>query len=134
VLSMVTQEHLLEIFRRKYEENEPAGWCPARTKFGYFNPDDTYDATVDSLVAPGTAWLDVGCGRDLPFQLYNDEGTRRIDANFSGAGPGSESWMREIRTSISMRGHWKRATTQRACALLYRSPWLLIRGIYRKCG
>src|SRR5947208_2719746 len=37
----------------------------------------------------------------------------------------SESWMREIRTSSSMRGRWKRATTQRACALLYRSPWLV---------
>jgi len=27
--------------------------------------------------------------------------------------------MRENRTSSSMRGHWKRATAQRACALLY---------------
>ena len=36
----------------------------------------------------------------------------------------SESWMREIRTSSSMRGCRKRATAQRACALLYRSPWL----------
>src|SRR5713226_2821902 len=32
----------------------------------------------------------------------------------------SESWMREIRTSSSMRGRRKRATAQRACALLYR--------------
>ncbi len=32
--------------------------------------------------------------------------------------------MREIRTSSSMRGRRKRATAQRACALLYRSPWL----------
>jgi len=37
----------------------------------------------------------------------------------------SESWMRAIRTSSSMRGRWKRATTQRASALLYRSPWLV---------
>src|SRR6266446_3842360 len=37
----------------------------------------------------------------------------------------SESWMRAIRTSSSMRGRWKPATTQRACALLYRSPWLV---------
>jgi hypothetical protein len=34
----------------------------------------------------------------------------------------SENWMREIRTSSSMRGRRKRATTQRACALLYRMP------------
>src|SRR5207248_3968400 len=37
----------------------------------------------------------------------------------------SESWMRAIRTSSSMRGRWKRATTQRACALLYQSPRML---------
>jgi hypothetical protein len=30
--------------------------------------------------------------------------------------------MREIRTSSSMRGRRKRAASQRACALLYRSP------------
>ena len=30
--------------------------------------------------------------------------------------------MREIRTSSSMRGHWKRATAQRACVPLYARP------------
>jgi len=34
----------------------------------------------------------------------------------------SESWMPEIRTSSSMRGRRKRATAQRACALLYAEP------------
>ena len=33
--------------------------------------------------------------------------------------------MRENRTSSSMRGRRKRAIAQRACALLYRSPWLV---------
>ena len=37
--------------------------------------------------------------------------------------------MREIRTSSSMRGCRKRATAQRACALLYRSPWLYLEHI-----
>src|SRR6266576_4007492 len=46
----------------------------------------------------------------------------------------SESWMREIRTSSSMRGRWKRATTQRACALLYRSPWLCIEARHAEIG
>jgi hypothetical protein len=32
----------------------------------------------------------------------------------------------EIRTSSSMRGCRKRATARRACALLYRSPWLYL--------
>jgi len=38
--------------------------------------------------------------------------------------------MREIRTSSSMRGRRKRATAQRACALLYRSPWLVSLDMY----
>jgi 2-polyprenyl-3-methyl-5-hydroxy-6-metoxy-1,4-benzoquinol methylase len=63
---MLTQEHLLDTFRRKYEAGEPAGWSPRlRRRFGYFNPDDIYEATADSLVGPATAWLDVGCGRDI---------------------------------------------------------------------
>jgi SAM-dependent methyltransferase len=33
--------------------------------FGYFNPDDVYETTVSRLVTPETAWLDVGCGRDI---------------------------------------------------------------------
>ena len=33
--------------------------------------------------------------------------------------------MREIRTSGSMRGRRTRTSAQRACALLYRSPWLV---------
>lgn len=33
--------------------------------------------------------------------------------------------MRENRTSSSMRGRRKRAIAQRACALLYQSPWLV---------
>ena len=37
--------------------------------------------------------------------------------------------MREIRTSSSMRGRRKRATAQRACALL-RSPWLSLDVLY----
>jgi hypothetical protein len=32
-----------------------------------------------------------------------------------------------------MRGRWKRATAQRACALLYRSPWLLLGIRSRTC-
>jgi 2-polyprenyl-3-methyl-5-hydroxy-6-metoxy-1,4-benzoquinol methylase len=63
---MVTQEHLLELFRHKYEQTLPVGWSPLlRRKFGYFNPDDIYEATLDTLVGPETDWLDVGCGRDV---------------------------------------------------------------------
>lgn len=67
---MVTPEHLQELFDRKYDM---VGWGPGqRRKFGYFNPDDIYEATIDSLVTTDTEWLDVGCGRDVfpsNFQL-----------------------------------------------------------------
>jgi SAM-dependent methyltransferase len=36
-----------------------------RWGFGHFNPDDHYEALVDSLVGARTRWLDVGCGRNL---------------------------------------------------------------------
>ena len=63
---MVTSEHLRDVFHHKYEGNRPIGWGPRlRLKFGYYNPDDIYEATVDSLVATDTTWLDVGCGRDI---------------------------------------------------------------------
>jgi len=63
---MMTQDHLQQIFQVKYQTGEPMGWGPRlRWKFGYFNPDDVYEATVDSLVSEATEWLDVGCGRDI---------------------------------------------------------------------
>ena len=36
-----------------------------RQRFGYFTPDEWYEATLLRLVDSETAWLDVGCGRDL---------------------------------------------------------------------
>jgi SAM-dependent methyltransferase len=36
-----------------------------RWRAGYFTPDDHYEALLDTLVEPGTRWLDVGCGRAL---------------------------------------------------------------------
>jgi ubiquinone/menaquinone biosynthesis C-methylase UbiE len=36
-----------------------------RMRFGYFTPDDVYEAVVERLVTPGCRWLDVGCGRDV---------------------------------------------------------------------
>jgi hypothetical protein len=57
---------LLEVVRHKYGASGPTGWAPRlRSHFGYFTPDDIYEAAVASLVTPKTAWLDVGCGRDI---------------------------------------------------------------------
>jgi len=54
------------VFRLKYGDPETTGWGPRmRWRFGYFNPDEHYEATVDRLVTSATRWLDVGCGREL---------------------------------------------------------------------
>ena len=59
-------QELDEIFRLKYGEPDHAGWGPSmRLRFGYYNPDDHYEALVSRLVEPGCKWIDVGCGRDL---------------------------------------------------------------------
>jgi SAM-dependent methyltransferase len=36
-----------------------------RWRFGYFTPDDFYEAVLSGLVTPDTRWLDVGCGRNI---------------------------------------------------------------------
>jgi len=55
---------LQEIFRQKYGLH--CGWGPRlRSRFGYFTPDDVYEACVAKHVTSETDWLDVGGGRDI---------------------------------------------------------------------
>lgn len=55
-----------KVFRQKYGEPGQLGWGPAmRRRFGYYNPDEHYEALVCDLVTSDTRWLDVGCGRHL---------------------------------------------------------------------
>ncbi len=62
----ITFDQLDAVFRMKHGEPDKVGWCMATWyRAGYFQPDDHYEALVDTLVKPGQAWLDVGCGRDL---------------------------------------------------------------------
>jgi len=50
----------------KYTQTGEMGPGPRlRLRFGYYNPDDVYEAVVEKLVTPDTAWMDVGCGRML---------------------------------------------------------------------
>jgi len=59
-------QELVDVFQQKYGPIEDLGWSPAlRWKFGYFNPDDIYEALMNNLVTPDTRWLDVGCGRNI---------------------------------------------------------------------
>lgn len=61
-----TRADLERLFLTKYGDAGSCGWSPRmRHRFGYFNPDDEYEATVDRLVGPQTVWLDAGCGRFL---------------------------------------------------------------------
>lgn len=64
-MALVEMDALAEIFRIKYEF-APLGWGPRMRKhFGYFTPDDHYEAVVMEHVTPGSVWLDVGCGRNI---------------------------------------------------------------------
>ncbi len=57
---------LMAVFDMKYRREPELGWGPkTRLRFGYFNPDDYYEAVVAKLVKAGSRWADVGCGRDI---------------------------------------------------------------------
>ncbi|MFO0729278.1 MAG: class I SAM-dependent methyltransferase [Myxococcota bacterium] len=60
------KEELFRIFELRHAPLDVAGWnVKRRQRFGYFTPDDYYEAIVDKLVTPSTRWIDVGSGRDL---------------------------------------------------------------------
>lgn len=65
--SLIPDREELECLRRqKYGEISGTGWRPRlRHAFGYFTPDEYYEAMVSRLLTPGCAWLDVGGGRDV---------------------------------------------------------------------
>ena len=63
---VLTNQQVSDVAACKYGDLAEAGWGPRlRHSFGYFTPDDWYEAMVSSLVGPGTSWLDVGCGREV---------------------------------------------------------------------
>src|SRR4051812_644993 len=77
-----TPEELRSLFDGKYRREAQLGWGPkTRLSFGYFNPDDQYEAIVTKLVRRGTRWADIGCGRDI-FPS-NPELARRLAAQCS---------------------------------------------------
>jgi hypothetical protein len=55
-----------EIFRLKIPASGLLGWSPRlRAKFGYYTPDEWYEATLFCLIDGKTDWMDVGCGWQL---------------------------------------------------------------------
>lgn len=72
--AIASPQELETLFREKYTGGR--GWGPRmRHRFGYFNPDDCYEALLARLVTPQTSWLDVGCGREL-FPSYPQQAHR----------------------------------------------------------
>jgi 2-polyprenyl-3-methyl-5-hydroxy-6-metoxy-1,4-benzoquinol methylase len=66
LLFPLKQDELLAVFRQKYSKNSTLGWGPRmRLESGYFTPDDHYEALVGRLLVSGSAWCDVGCGRNI---------------------------------------------------------------------
>lgn len=61
-----TTAELMAVFDLKYRQEAQLGSGPkTRLGFGYFNPDDHYEAIVSKLLRPGDSWADVGCGRNI---------------------------------------------------------------------
>jgi SAM-dependent methyltransferase len=55
-----------EVFRLKVGTDATLGWSPRiRQRFGYFTPDEWYEAILFRLINNDTDWLDVGCGHAL---------------------------------------------------------------------
>ncbi len=55
-----------EIYRLRTSHNDKLGWSPRlRQRFGYFTPDECYEAMMLQLIDSGADWIDVGCGHDL---------------------------------------------------------------------
>jgi 2-polyprenyl-3-methyl-5-hydroxy-6-metoxy-1,4-benzoquinol methylase len=64
-----TRADLDRVFRAKHGNLENAGWSPKmRFRYGYYTPDEYYEAVVANLVKDGCSWIDVGGGRNIfPF-------------------------------------------------------------------
>jgi 2-polyprenyl-3-methyl-5-hydroxy-6-metoxy-1,4-benzoquinol methylase len=52
-----------EVFKIKAPDPRLLGWSPRmRLRFGYYTPDEWYEATLFCLIDERIDWLDIGCG------------------------------------------------------------------------
>src|SRR5581483_4482933 len=60
------KDELQRIFLQKHGDPNKT-WSSPRSRrfFGYYTPDEYYEAVVSKLVDTDTSWIDVGGGRDL---------------------------------------------------------------------
>jgi SAM-dependent methyltransferase len=62
----ITHADLLEVFQAKHRSHiNRSSLLLLWQRLRYFTPDEYYETLVSKLVNEGTAWIDVGCGRDL---------------------------------------------------------------------
>jgi SAM-dependent methyltransferase len=62
-----TADEIQAVVRMRHGDVHAAGWGPrTRQAFGYFTPDEHYEALVARLVQPECRWIDIGGGRS-PF-------------------------------------------------------------------
>ena len=62
----ISVKELMGVFVPKYNRKPKQGWGPGlRLEYGYFSPDDHYEALVGKLLPAGAEWCDVGCGRNI---------------------------------------------------------------------
>ena len=96
---------LRQMFHLRYGDEARLGWGPKlRRDYGYFTPDDVYEAAIAGLIAPGMNWLDVGCGRELfPSNLGLAEVLSKRCARLVGVDPDptlqENAWVHEKVTS-----------------------------------
>ncbi len=61
-----TKKNLLDDFHACYGDVRNHGWrVRMRHWFGYFDPENWYEALVDRLVIPQCSWIDVGGGKSI---------------------------------------------------------------------
>lgn len=66
VVADISREELMAIYKVKYYRFGEPGWGPRmRLAFDHFSPDDYYESLVARFVTRGSAWADVGAGRDI---------------------------------------------------------------------
>jgi SAM-dependent methyltransferase len=61
-----TDAELRANFRIKHGDPAQTGWSPRRrVRFGYWRPEDVYEALVTEMITAETDWIDIGGGRGL---------------------------------------------------------------------
>ncbi len=73
----------MAVFRQKYSRTATRLGPANALDYGYFTPDDHYEALVGKLLTDGADWCDVGCGRNIFPENPDSPAIRRDDVVLS---------------------------------------------------